>query len=274
MTASARPVALVTGVSSGIGRATATLLAASGYRVYGSVRAIKPEVELAGVALVRVDVREGKSIQTAVQSILQREQRIDAMVNNAGIALLGTVEETDIAQGRDLFDINFFGVARVIEAVLPSMRQQRSGRIINIGSALGYVHGPFRAYYCASKHALEGYTVSLDHEIRSFGLRAIVVEPNFTRTQITSNAVFVAGNVADYDDMRGRVGKAVAKLLEHGMDSAEVACAVLGALKARNPKSRYPTGRSAVALWRSRRWLPAQLFDWRIRRQIGLDSQN
>jgi NAD(P)-dependent dehydrogenase (short-subunit alcohol dehydrogenase family) len=274
MTASARPVALVTGVSSGIGRATATLLAASGYRVYGSVRAIKPEVELAGVALVRFDVRDGKSIQTAVQSILQREQRIDAMVNNAGIALLGTVEETDIAQGRDLFDINFFGVARVIEAVLPSMRQQRSGRIINIGSALGYVPGPFRAYYCASKHALEGYTVSLDHEIRSFGLRAIVVEPNFTRTQITSNAVFAAGNVDDYDDMRGRVGKAVAKLLEHGMDSAEVACAVLGALQARNPKSRYPTGRSAVALWRSRRWLPAQLFDWRIRRQIGLDSQN
>jgi short-subunit dehydrogenase len=89
------------------------------------------------------------------------------VVNNAGLALIGTVEETDIAQAQDLFEINFFGVARVCAAVLPSMRQRRSGRIINIGSALGYVPGPFRAYYCASKHAREGYTESLDHEIRS-----------------------------------------------------------------------------------------------------------
>jgi NAD(P)-dependent dehydrogenase (short-subunit alcohol dehydrogenase family) len=272
MIALPHPVVLVTGVSSGIGRATAALLAASGYRVYGSVRAIKPEAELAGVALVRFDVRDGNSIQTAVQSILQREQHIDAVVNNAGLALLGTVEETDIAQAQVLFDINFFGMARVIQAVLPSMRQRRSGRIINIGSALGFVPGPFRAYYCASKHALEGYTESLDHEIRSFGVRAIVVEPNFTRTQLKSNAIFAAGIVADYDGMRARVVKAVATQLEHGMDSEEVARVVLLTLQARNPKNRYPTGRNAVALWRSRRWLPAQLFDRRLRRQIRLDS--
>jgi NAD(P)-dependent dehydrogenase (short-subunit alcohol dehydrogenase family) len=271
MTASLHRVVLVTGVSSGIGRATAALLAASGYRVYGSVRVIKPEAELAGVALVRFDVRDGIAIQTAVQSILQREQHIDAVVNNAGLALIGTVEETDIAQAQDLFDINFFGVARVIQAVLPSMRQRRSGRIINIGSALGYVPGPFRAYYCASKHALEGYTESLDHEIRSFGLRAIVIEPNFTRTQIKSNAVLAASTVAEYDSLRARVGNAVATMLERGMDSEEVARAVLWALQARNPKNRYPTGRNAIALWRSRRWLPAQLFDRRLRQQIRLD---
>jgi NAD(P)-dependent dehydrogenase (short-subunit alcohol dehydrogenase family) len=272
MIASVHPVVLVTGVSSGIGRATAALLAARGYRVYGSVRAIKPEAELADVSLVRFDVRDEDSIKTAVQSILQREQRIDAVVNNAGLALIGTVEETSIAQAQDLFDINFFGVARVIQAVLPSMRQRRSGRIVNIGSALGYAPGPFRAYYCASKHALEGYTESLDHEIRSLGLRAIVVEPNFTRTQIRSNAVVAAGSISEYDGMRGRVGKAVATLLEHGMDSEEVARAVLWTLQAKNPKSRYPTGRNAVALWRSRRWLPAQLFDLQLRRQLRLDS--
>lgn len=272
MIALPHPVVLVTGVSSGIGRATAALLAASGYRVYGSVRAITPETELAGVALVQFDVRDGNSIQTAVQSILQGEQRIDGVVNNAGLALIGTAEETDIAQAQNLFDINFFGVARVIQAVLPSMRQRRSGRIINIGSALGYAPGPFRAFYCASKHALEGYTESLDHEIRSFGLRAIVVEPNFTRTQIKSNAIVAAGSIAEYDGMRGRVGKAVATLLEHGMDSEEVARAVLWTLRTRNPKSRYPTGRNAVALWRSRRWLPAHLFDRRLRRQLRLNS--
>ena len=272
MIASVHPVVLVTGVSSGIGRATAALLATSGYRVYGSVRAIKPEAELVDVSLVRFDIRDENSTQAAVQSILQREQRIDAVVNNAGLALIGTVEETSIAQAQDLFDINVFGVARVIQAVLPSMRQRRSGRIINIGSALGYVPGPFRAYYCASKHALEGYTESLDHEIRSFGLRAIVIEPNFTRTQIKSNAVFAAGSVAEYDAMRARVGNAVATLLEHGMNPEEVARAVLWALQAKNPKNRYPTGRSAMALWRSRRWLPAQLFDQRLRRQIRLNS--
>jgi NADP-dependent 3-hydroxy acid dehydrogenase YdfG len=121
MIASGHPVVLVTGVSSGIGRATAALLAASGYRVYGSVRAIKPEAELADVSLVRFDVRDENSIQSAVQGILQREQGIDALVNNAGLALIGTVEETSIAQAQDLFDTNFFGVARVIQAILPSM---------------------------------------------------------------------------------------------------------------------------------------------------------
>jgi NAD(P)-dependent dehydrogenase (short-subunit alcohol dehydrogenase family) len=267
-------VTLVTGISSGIGRATAALMAAKGHRVYGSVRAIKPEVELAGVTLVQLDVRDKNSIQQAVQSVLKREQRIDVVVNNAGIALAGTVEETDIAQAQSLFDVNFFGVARVIQAVLPSMRQRRSGRIINIGSALGYVPGPFRAYYCASKHALEGYTESLDHEIRSFGVRAILVDPNFTRTQLKTNAIFVPGTVSDYDNMRARVVKAVTTFLDHGMDSEEVARVVGRAVQAKNPKVRYPAGRNAIVLWRSRRLLPTLLFDRRLRSQFRLDSRN
>src|SRR3989442_14725584 len=145
-----KKVALVTGVSSGIGRATATLLSGRGFRVFGTMR--KPsEINgpLEGVELVRLDVRDEESVRSCVRTVLDRAGRIDALVNNAGYALIGSLEETSIEEAKDLFETNFFGVLRMSQAVLPTMRHQRSGRIAIIGSVVGFLPAPYQGIYSA-----------------------------------------------------------------------------------------------------------------------------
>jgi NAD(P)-dependent dehydrogenase (short-subunit alcohol dehydrogenase family) len=174
-------VALVTGASSGIGRAIVQLLAGQGMRVFGTSRS--PDAEL-----IRLDVTDDASVTQAVQSVLQGTDHLDVLVNNAGYALVGALEETSIAEAQAQFDTNLFGVLRMIRAVLPAMRRQGSGRIVNISSVAGIVPLPFQGIYAASKHALEGYTETLDHEVRQFGIRAALIEPTFTKTAIEVNS--------------------------------------------------------------------------------------
>jgi NAD(P)-dependent dehydrogenase (short-subunit alcohol dehydrogenase family) len=158
-------VVLVTGVSSGIGRATATALAAAGFRTFGTMRdATKVSQQPRRVELVPLDVRDADSIRSAVKTVLERAGRIDVLVNNAGIALIGSSEETSIEEAQQLFETNFFGVLRLTQQLLPVMRSQGSGRIINISSIVGFLPAPYMAVYAASKHAIEGYSESLDHE--------------------------------------------------------------------------------------------------------------
>src|SRR5713226_8298312 len=169
-------VALVTGVSSGIGRATATLLSGRGFRVFGTMR--KPgEINgpLEGVELVRLDVRDEESVRSCLRTVLDQAGRIDALVNNAGYTLIGSLEETSIEEAKDVFETNFFGVLRMSQALLPIMREQGYGRIANISSVLGFLPAPYQGIYAASKHALEGYSESLDHEVRQFGIRVSVI---------------------------------------------------------------------------------------------------
>ena len=175
-------VALVTGVSSGIGQATALRLAGLGFRTFGTVREhFEPKP---GIELVRLDVRDRDSIDEAVASIFERAGRIDVLVNSAGTAMISAAEETSLEEAHELFETNFFGLMRMTQSVLPAMRAQRSGRIINISSVLGFLPAPFMSVYAASKHAVEGYSESLDHEVRNFGVRVILVEPGFTRTNL------------------------------------------------------------------------------------------
>src|SRR3989475_10937670 len=184
-----KKVALVTGVSSGIGRATATLLSGRGFRVFGTMR--KPsEINgpLEGVELVRLDVRDEESVRSCLRTVLDQAGRIDALVNNAGYTLIGSLEETSIEEAKDVFETNFFGVLRMSQALLPIMREQGYGRIANISSVLGFLPAPYQGIYAASKHALEGYSESLDHEVRQFGIRVSVIEPGFTRTKISQNS--------------------------------------------------------------------------------------
>lgn len=148
-------VALVTGTSSGIGRATAVELARRGFRVFGTVRAGNGN-PLPGVESVVLDVRDDASIERAVSEVLVSGGHIDVLVNNAGTSMRGAIEETDISQARELFDVNFFGAVRVTRAVLPAMRAQGAGRIVFVSSVLGFLPGPFVGFYAASKHALEG----------------------------------------------------------------------------------------------------------------------
>src|SRR5438445_13110675 len=179
-------VALVTGVSSGIGNATARALVERGYRVFGTVRSETSAVP-SKVERVLLDVRDANSIASAVREVLDRAGRIDLLVNNAGGSVTGAVEETSLSQAKDLFEVNFFGAVRVTQAVLPAMRAQRSGRIIFISSVVGFLPAPFMGFYSASKHALEGLAESLDHETRMLGIRAALVEPGFIRTNIGQN---------------------------------------------------------------------------------------
>lgn len=264
-------VAVVTGVSSGIGNATAAALAASGYRVFGTARSAVSAVP-AGVERVLLDVRDAASIEAGVREVLARAGRIDLLVNNAGGSVMGAVEETSLDQAHDLFEVNFFGAARMAQAVLPAMRAQKSGRIVFISSVLGFLPAPFMGFYAASKHALEGLAESLDHETRTLGVRAALVEPSWMRTSIDSSGVPAARPVDDYAAARDRAREGVRASVSAGDDPSLVAEAVLQAATAPKPRLRYPVGKRAGLLARLRRFMPAGPFDSAIRKSFQLDS--
>jgi short-subunit dehydrogenase len=170
------PVAIVTGASSGIGRVTAKALQGAGYRVFGTSRRASSE-SIEGVTMLACDVTDDLSVAKLAETVFAQAGRIDLLVNNAGVGLLGGAEESSIDQAWALFDVNVFGVLRVTNAVLPVMRSQKQGRIINLSSLLGLIPAPYAALYAATKHAIEGYSESLDHELRTMGIRVVLVEP-------------------------------------------------------------------------------------------------
>ena len=260
-------VALVTGISSGIGRATALRLAQFGYRTFGTVRGHSDPV--AGIELVRVDVRDRNSVEEGVASVFERAGRIDLLVNNAGTGFIGAGEETTPEEAFDLFNTNFFGVMRMTQAVLPAMRKQRSGRIINIASVLGFLPAPYMSVYAASKHAVEGYSESLDHEVRNVGIRVILVEPGITRTNFGSHAANGDG-IADYRNEREQVTATVRDKIKGGADPSIIADIVLRAATAATPALHYQAGPGARLLRVLRSIAPASLIDKGIRKQWGL----
>ncbi len=193
-------------------------------------------------------------------------------LGNAGYALIGSAEETSLPEAKELFETNFFGVLRVTQAVLPTMRQQGSGRISIIGSAVGFLPAPYQGVYAASKHALEGYAESLDHEVRQFGIRVAVIEPGFIRTNIAANSRIAAQSVAAYAKDRDRVLGAIRDSVANGEDPVRVASVVLEALTRRSPQVRYPAGRQAKFLSRIRKFAPTGLFERGLRKQFRLDA--
>jgi len=180
-------VALVTGASSGIGEATAERLARAGYRVYGTSRR-GAQAGGRSFEMLPLDVTSDESVAAAVGEVMRLEGRLDLLVNNAGFSVAPAgAEESSIEQARAIFDTNFFGIVRMTRAVVPQMRRQGAGRIINIGSALGFLPMPYGALYAATKHAVEGYSESLDHELRTRGIRVSVIEPAYTKTSFDAN---------------------------------------------------------------------------------------
>ena len=262
--------ALVTGVSSGIGHATAGALAERGWRVFGTARS-KSTALPEQVERVVLDVRDPASIDAGVREVLEKAGRIDLLVNNAGGSVMGAIEETSLEQARELFEVNFFGAARLTQAVLPAMRAQKSGRIVFISSVLGFLPAPFMGFYAASKHALEGLAESLDHETRTLGVRVALVEPGWTRTGIDSNGAAAARRVDDYGAARDRARELVRASVSAGDDPSVVAQTVLEAATAKKPRLRYPAGKRAGLLARLRRYMPAGIFDSAIRKQFRLD---
>src|SRR3984885_14154940 len=202
-------VVLVTGASSGIGLACARHLAAQGFRVYGTSRRANAALQGA-VTMLEADVTDDRSVEQAVAAILDREQRLDILVNNAGMAIAGPVEDTSIEPAKSQLEVNFFGAFRVCRAVLPAMRSQRSGYIVNIGSIGGLVAIPYQSMYSASKFALEGLSEALRMEVRPFGIRVVLIEPGDHKTALTANRHF-AKSPGSTDPYRASFEAALAK---------------------------------------------------------------
>jgi len=261
---------LVTGASSGIGREIAQLLAERGARVFGTVGDPKSAKPIHGVEIVQLDVTDDASVSAAVQTIAQKAGPVQLLVNNAGYVVTGASEETSIEEAKQQFDTNFFGVLRVTNAVLPKMRQDDYGRIVNISSVLGFLPAPYWGMYVASKHALEGYTETLDHEIRRFGVRAVLIEPAYTKTKINGHAKSAKIALEVYAAERKRMTELAERETERGDDPRIVAEAVWTALTAKSPQLRYPVGKG-IALSRLRRFVPAGMFDRSLRKQFQLD---
>lgn len=262
-------VVVVTGVSSGIGQATAALFAKRGCRVFGTVRNLVTAKPIPGVTLIEMDIRDDVSVLKAIGQIHYHTQRIDVLVNSAGVTLVGATEETSVEEARTVFETNLFGMLRVTQAVLPHMREQHAGRIVNVSSVLGFLPAPFMGLYSASKHAVEGMSETLDHETRRFGVRVTIVEPSFTRTNLDLNAPETKARVAAYDTDRTHVVAAIQKSVKAAPAPDGVAAtmvdAALGAWKMR----RTPKGEASL-LSKLRRFMPAAPVDASLRKTFGL----
>ena len=264
-------VALVTGASSGIGEATALQLSKAGYKVYGTSRRGGKAPQRA-FEMLPLDVTSDESVDAAVGEVIRLEGRIDLLVNNAGFSVAPAgAEESSIEQAQAIFDTNFFGTVRMTRAVVPHMRRQGSGRIINIGSVLGFLPMPYGALYAATKHAIEGYSESLDHELRTRGIRVSVIEPAFTKTQFEANFIEPDTKLDEYREVRAALAERTKVLVEAGDKPSVVADVVLRAALAAHPKRRYTAGGRARGLQFLRKYAPANLMDSGIRRDLQLD---
>ena len=266
-----RPVAIVTGASGGIGEATARALHSAGYRVFGTYRR-PPATRSPGIEYLACDVTNDESVKVAVAEVVSKAGRIDLLVNNAGVGLVAGAEESSLEQAKSLFDVNLFGLIRMTKAVLPTMRRQGAGRIVNISSVMGLIPAPFMALYSASKHAVEGYSESLDHEVRSSGVRVVLVEPAYTRTAFEGNVYQADQQLDVYQSARANAEG----VLRDGMKTADtpelVASTVVNASTEANPHRRYTAGRAARQISLLRRFVPASAFDKSLRKQMRLPA--
>src|SRR5256714_6299215 len=261
-----QPVALVTGASSGIGKATALALVAARFEVIGTSRDASRAAPARGVTLLDLDVTNDESVAAVVREVLERSGRIDVLVNNAGIGSSGASEESSVAQDQIVFDVNVFGLIRMTKAVLPHMRAQGSGRVINMSSVGGFAPQPFMASYVASKHAVEGYSESVDHEVRERGVRILLVEPINTSTAFDASVVRGDNPLPIYERGRHTFEAILAEGMKTGTDPAVIAKVIVAAATDPKPKLRYPAGSGAGRVSMLRRLVPARIFDMQIRK--------
>jgi NAD(P)-dependent dehydrogenase (short-subunit alcohol dehydrogenase family) len=264
--------AIVTGASSGIGEATAERLAQAGYKVYGTSRR-RDRPGKRSFEMLILDVTSDESVEAAIREVMRLEGRIDLLVNNAGFSTAPAgAEESSIEQARSIFDTNFFGAVRMTRAVVPHMRRQGEGRIINIASIFGFLPAPYMALYAATKHAIEGYSESLDHELRTRGIRVSVVEPANTNTQFDANLLEADAKLDEYREARAAVAKRMTEMITTGDQPGVVADTVLKAASAARPKLRYAAGSSARRLRFLRRFAPAGVLDAGLRKNLRIDT--
>jgi NAD(P)-dependent dehydrogenase (short-subunit alcohol dehydrogenase family) len=262
-------IVLITGASSGIGRATALELLRAGHTVYGGARRVESldAVSDAGGHPLAVDVTRAADLERAVRTVLDRQGRIDVLVNNAGFGLYGAAEDVPLDRARYQLEVNLFGPARLIQLVLPHLRRQRSGTIVNVSSMGGEITFPLGAWYHASKHALEAYSDALRQEVKRFGIDVVLIQPGLIRTEfgdVTANGVRELSGHGPYRDLAESLAESTEALYrEHtkASDPSVVAATIRRAIETASPRPRYPVGYMARPLLALNRILPARLFD-------------
>lgn len=264
-----KKVVLVTGASSGIGKETANLLAKNGYTVYAAARRVDnmKDLKSSGIKLIEMDVTNDASMVEGIQKIINTEQRIDVLVNNAGYGSYGALEDVPLSEAKYQFEVNVFGLARLTQLVLPYMRKQQSGKIINISSMGGKFGEPHGAWYHATKYAVEGLSDSLRMELKQFNIDVVIIEPGAIKTEWNTIAreklMAVSGNTA-YKEL---VAKHY-KMLENadkgslGSEPIVIAKTIVKAIQSHKPKTRYAVGGGAKLILFMRRILSDKLFDW------------
>lgn len=253
-------VALVTGSSSGIGFETALLLARNGFHTYASMRNLEKSKGITQITskeklplqVVQLDVNDDASVKEAVDKIESEQGRINVLVNNAGYVLLGPVEQLSIKEFKEQFETNFFGVIRIIKEVLPIMRRQRGGTIVNISSAAGRIGLPLNSPYVSSKFALEGLSESIAYEVEQFGIRVVIIEPGFIRTNLINSGTSAKKTLdpkSPYFSLMQKVENHFKSMMENVSSSSppeEVAKVILQAVRSENPELRYAVGTTII----------------------------
>ncbi len=254
-------VAIVTGSSSGIGFETALALAREGYHTYATMRDIKKGDKILDIAknenlkikVIELDVNKEDTIKKAVEDIIGEEKRIDVLVNNAGYFLVGCLEDLTISELKDQFETNFFGVVRTIQAVLPTMRSQKSGTIVNVSSVAGRIGFPVTPGYISAKFALEGLSESMRYELFPFGIKTIIIEPGVIKTNLFATLKKTAKQDSPYKDMTDKVMNGLLMMSEMGTPPQEVAKTIVKAVSSESPLPRYPVGNDAIMFLEAKR---------------------
>jgi NAD(P)-dependent dehydrogenase (short-subunit alcohol dehydrogenase family) len=247
-------VAIITGSSSGIGFETALALARGGYHTFATMRNVAKGSKILDIAkkenlhikVVELDVNNEDTIKKAIEIILNEEKRIDVLVNNAGYFLVGCIEDLSIKDLKDQFETNFFGVVKTIQAVLPAMRKQKSGIIVNVSSVAGRIGFPVTPGYISSKFALEGLSESMRYELSPFGIKTIIIEPGVIKTNLFATLKNITRQDSVYREITDKVVKGLLMMSEMGTPPQEVAKVIIKAISSENPLPRYPVGNDAI----------------------------
>jgi NAD(P)-dependent dehydrogenase (short-subunit alcohol dehydrogenase family) len=264
-------VAVVTGSSSGIGLETSLLLAKNGFRTFATVRNLDKANVIRNISdkrelpiqVIELDVNSDKSVNVAIDKINDESKRIDVLVNNAGYSLIGALEDLSMDEIKAQFETNLFGTIRVMKAVLPIMRKQKGGTIVNVSSMAGRVGFPLFPAYSGTKFALEGVSESIRLETDPLGIKIVLVEPGTIRSNFASNAIIGQKAVepnSPYASLMETLQKATARFIDQGTPPEEVAKVILNAVTIDNPDLRYLVGNDAIQMIEARKGMSDQEF--------------
>jgi short-subunit dehydrogenase len=268
-----KQVAIITGCSSGIGYETSILLAKNGFKTYATMRNVEKGDKLKDIAekenldlkIIKLDVTDDYSIKNAINEIIRETSRIDILVNNAGNNIAGTVEDLSIEEFKEQFETNFFGLVRVTKAVLPIMRNQNSGIIVNLSSIVGKMAIPLNSAYTSSKFAVEGFSESVRYELEDFGIKVILIEPGVIKSNFYENIKMSKNSLADpkspYQPITQKIFEAFLSMIQYAFPAKIVADVILEAITSDNPKIRYAVGDDAKSITEAKKKLSDKEFE-------------